>query len=177
MNHIKCTISCGTYPMVHIIWTILYGTYKTVQIVRSIRNCQLCLDAQEQTLLHLRTQLQLKNTSVLFRRKNCPYKNYFVKHRLTSRNNNYWPAMVRIFTKINPIFLYVKKNGKVLIYFMMKLTFCEPKYSSNSFSSSIQFHQVIRNFTKFAILLIHFIFVALSSLYQIWSRNTSNRKF
>ena len=27
MNHIKCTISCEPYPMVHMIWTISYGSY------------------------------------------------------------------------------------------------------------------------------------------------------
>ena len=107
MNYLIFSIWYSPYDMVNIVWTILYGLYKTVQIVRSIRNCQFCLDAQEQSLLYLRTQLQSKNTSGLFQRRNRPYKNCFVRHRLISRHNNYWPAMIRIFVKIKPIFLYV----------------------------------------------------------------------
>ena len=66
MNYLIFSIWYSPYDMVNIVWTILYGLYKTVQIVRSIRNCQFCLDAQEQILLYLRNQLQLKSPSDLF---------------------------------------------------------------------------------------------------------------
>ena len=85
------------YQKHDIVWTIWYGQF---QIVRSIRNCQFCLDAQEQTLLYLRNQLQLKSPSDLFQRGNSPYKKYFIStdwlpeisitHVLSQY---YWPAM------------------------------------------------------------------------------------